>query len=212
MLKAAAAEAGRSADTAQCQDDTLKPTGRRVMRRLKLFLVVALLAIPTATSAQGLAVDWSDHPRDPEFAADAVFQRNLVCWKSNQRETCQLTVVTIGRNSCPAHLTATSWRTDTGDLKISRTSTAVDLEFDDVSLAGPTHWTLHLKLLPTGRDQFIVDEASGVVVTRPLVPGDRIRSTELIALIKGTKGLDKLREWADVDLKCPRIAVVAAKK
>ena len=183
-----------------------------MMQRLQLLAVATLLAFPAATSAQGLALDWSDHPRDAEFAADAVFQRNLVCWNSDRREVCQLTVVTIERHSCPAHVTATSWRTDTGDLKISRTSTAVDLEFEGVSIAGPTHWTLHLTLRPTTGDQFIVERASGAVATRPLVPQDRARSTALIALVKGTNRLDELREWADVALKCARIAVVAAKK
>ena len=97
-------------------------------------------------------------------------------------------------------------------LRFSRTSTTVDLEFEDVSFAGPMHWTPHLKLQPPGGGQFIVDQASGVVITRPLLPGDRIRATELLALVKSTKGLDRTREWVNIDLKCPMIAVVAAKK
>ena len=51
-----------------------------MMRRLQTFLVATLAVFPAAAWGQALSLDWSDHPRDPEFAADAVFQRNLVCW------------------------------------------------------------------------------------------------------------------------------------
>src|SRR5437773_2442147 len=115
-------------------------------RMLTMLVAATLLAAPSAARTQGLQVDWSDYPRDPTFALDSVFQRHLLCWNTGQGDVCQLTVVTIGRRQCPVGLSAASWRTDTGELTISRTNTSVDLEFDDASLAGPMHWTLHLTL------------------------------------------------------------------
>src|SRR5262249_18147679 len=187
-----------------------------LMQRLMLILLivtVAVVAYPAAASAQGLFVAWSDHPDNPEFAGDAVFQRELSCWNAGRREECQLTVAAIHRKFCPAHVSADSGRTDTGDLTVTRRGTMVDLEFEGFSFAGPTHWSLHLTLRATGKDLFIVDQASGVVVTRPLVPEDRVRSTALIPIVKASQYAEGIREWATVDLStCPRVAVVAAKK
>jgi hypothetical protein len=135
-----------------------------------------------------------------------VFQRTLSCWSEGGRETCQLTVVAIGRNVCPAVLITDAFHTNTNDLKVSRTTNAVDLEFID----GSNTWTIHLKL--SGGDIPFVEEASGIVVTKALLPQDRIRSSELVALVQRHRGFEGQREFAEVDLKCARVAVVAAKR
>lgn len=180
-------------------------------RKVSSLLAVFVLIIATTIRAASLfVVEWSDRPRDPSFAANAVFQRSLTCWTSGSQEVCELTVITIGRTFCPAVLQATSYRTDTGDLRISRTETSVDLDFGGASLSGPTRWKLHLKLRQLPGQSPIVEHASGVAVTEAQLPGDRVRSTELIALVSGTKGLAS-REFVEIDLKCPKIAVVAAK-
>jgi hypothetical protein len=184
----------------------------RVTRSYSALLVIALTTFPTALVAEDLVLDWVDEARDPEFARGAVFLRNLVCWTPNQGDACELTVITVGRNDCPVHLSASSYRTIDGSLAVSRSDSTVDLEFDGVSLAGPTHWTLHLGVRrPAGALPF-VERASGVVVTKPVLPGgDPIRSTALRGFVKETKGLD-IREWVEIELKCPRVAAVAAKR
>lgn len=173
--------------------------------------IVALLAglvagfLPSNATAQGLFVEWADRPSNVEWmGSDPIFQRTLTCWRAGRRDICQLTVVTIGRKFCPAVLTADSFRTDTNDLKVSRTAKAVDLEFTDLS----NTWSLHITLRGTPP---IVDQASGVVVTRAVLPENRLRSSELTALVRGSAGFDG-REFAEVDLKCSKVAVVAAKR
>jgi hypothetical protein len=142
--------------------------------------------------------------RDWMAGSDPVFQRTLSCWNEDRREIFQLTVVTIGRRFCPAVLVADSFRTDTNGLKVSRTDKAVNLEFTDLS----NTWTLHLTL--SGTPSF-VDQASGVVITMPLLPQDRIHSSELVALVEGHDFYIG-REFAEVELKCAKISVVAAKR
>ncbi len=179
---------------------------RRGMRHQVLALAAALLGFPPAMSAGDyFLIEWSDRPRNPEWmGGDPVFQRTLSCWKDGQREICKLTVVTIGREFCPAVLITDGFHTDAGDLKVSRTPTAIDLEFVDLS----DTWTIHLKVTS---DPPIVEQASGIVVTRPVLPQDRLRSSELVALVKGHEWFSG-REFAEVELKCAKIAVVAAKK
>ncbi|SRR5258705_4297963 len=175
--------------------------GARLLAPLAALLVGFL---PSSVAAQNLFVEWADRPSNVEWmVTDPVFQRTLLCWSEGRREICELTVVTIGRKFCPAVLTADSFRTDTKDLKVSRTPNAVDLEFSDLS----NSWTLHLALHGTPP---IVDQASGVVVTKALLPQDRVRSSELVALVEGHEGFAG-REFAEVELRCSKVAVVAAK-
>lgn len=178
----------------------------RMAVRLCALLAAILFGCPTSTiAAENLFVEWADRPSNREWmVSDPVFQRTLSCWKEGRREICHLTVVTISRKFCPAVLIADSFRTDTNDLKVSRTDKAVDLEFTDLS----NTWTLHLTLRGTPS---IVDQASGVVVTRAQLPQDRIRSSELVALVEGHDGFAG-REFAEVELNCAKVAVVAAKR
>lgn len=175
--------------------------------RLATAFAAILLGLFTQNlSAQGLLLEWADQPGNPEWMpSNPVFQRTLFCWSEDRQEICQLTVVTIGRNFCPAVLIADAFRTDTDNLKISRTRNAVDLEFTDFS----NTWTIHLKL--TEGTAPIVEQASGVVVTKAMLPSDQVRSSELVALVEGRSKLP-IREFAEVDLKCPKISVVAAKR
>jgi hypothetical protein len=157
-------------------------------------------------AAQNLLLEWADRPSSQEWmGSNPVFQRTLLCWGEGQRAICKLTVVTIGRDFCPVVLTTDAFRTDTNDLKVTRTANAVDLEFTDLS----NTWTIHLKL--TGGESPIVEQASGVVITRPILPKDRLRSSALVALVQGHEAFPG-REFAEVALKCPKIAVVAAKR
>ena len=180
-------------------------------RSFSALLVVALTTFPAALLADDLVLDWADQLRDPEFARGAVFLRNLVCWKPDQSQVCELTVITVGRNDCPVRLSASSYRTNDGSLAVSRSDSAMDLEFEGVSLAGPTHWTLHLQLRRAAGAPPVVEQAFGVVVTNPLLPSDPIRSTALDGLTKGTKDVD-YREWVEIELRCPKVAAVAAKR
>ena len=175
---------------------------------IRLFAVAAAisLALPGLVSAaENLFIEWADRPNNSDWmGSDPVFQRTLTCWSEGRREVCQLTVVTIGRKFCPAVLTADSFRTDTDDLNVTRVGNSVKLEFTDLS----NTWTLHLNVDGTPP---IVHQASGVVVTRALLPQDRVRSSELVALVEGHDGFVG-REFAEVALQCPKIAVVAAKR
>jgi hypothetical protein len=60
-------------------------------------------------------------------------------------------------------------------------------------------------------DSKIVKDASGVINTNPL-PGERLRTWELVAYVKGTKGLKKTREFIEVEMSCSKILAVAAKQ
>ena len=176
-----------------------------MITRLSTSIAAILLGLLplTALGQQDFVVEWSDHPSKKDWmGSDPVFQRTLECWGTGQ--TCQLTVITIGRDFCPVVLHADSFRTDTGDLKVSHIGNAVDLQFTDLS----NTWTLHLAL--RGNPP-IVDQASGVVVTKAMLPQDRVRSSELTALVEKHKWYAG-REFAQVDLKCAEIAVVAAKR
>ena len=174
---------------------------------LLMIIATALLGLPAVAFGQvretPLLIEWSDHPGNPAWMpSDPVFQRTLYCWTEGRREICKLTVVTIGRSFCPAVLVTDAFRTDTGDLKVTRTPNAVDLEFTDAS----NTWTIHLKLLNS-----FVESASGVAVTKPILPRDSVRSSELVAFVKGDDPLLG-REFVEVELKCAKISVVAAKK
>ena len=178
------------------------------MTRTGRALMLSLLMVGKRGWAQdSMVLEWSDHPADPTFVADAVFQRTLSCRKEAGRDVCELSVITIGRKFCPAVLQADGFRTESGNLKVTRTVKAVDLEFTDLS----NTWNLHLNLKSAAGSSPIVDQASGVVATKAVLPTDRIRSTALIALVQGTEGFAG-REFADVNLKCSKIAVVAAKR
>ena len=176
-------------------------------RMLVLVATIFMVVSAQRSEAQNLRLEWADHPANSELMdGDAVFQRTLSCWREDRREICKLTVITISRMFCPAVLFSDAFRTDTGDLKVTRVfANAIDLEFTDLS----TTWTIHLKL--TGGDAPIVEEASGVVVTRAVLPADRIRSSQLVALVRGTPGYP-LREFEEVDLKCAKVLVPAAKR
>ena len=177
------------------------------MHRLLVLSVTILVGFcAPSLAAQNLLIEWADRPGNQEWMGnDPVFQRTLSCWSEGQREICKLTVVTIGRKFCPAVLITDAFRTDTNDLKVSRTPNAVDMEFVDIS----NTWTIHLKL--TGDKYPIVEQMSGVVVTQAVVSTDRLRSSELVALVSD-RVRSPTREFVDVDLKCPKIAVVAAKR
>jgi len=112
-----------------------------------------------------------------------------------------LTVISIGTDFCPVFVSATVFRTEADESKVSRTSSGVDLEFGD----DRNTFTVHLAL--QGSPPY-VDKASGVVVTKA---PDGVRSSELVAFVAGTKGISG-REFAHVDLKCAKIGVVAAKR
>jgi len=175
--------------------------------RLATVFVAILLGFCTPSlSAQSLLLEWADRPGDPKWmAGNPVFQRTLSCWSEDRREVCQLIVVTIGHDFRPAVLIADAFRTDTDNLKISRTRNAMDIEFTDSS----NTWTIHLKL--TEGTAPIVEQASGVVVTRAILPSDQVRSSELVALVAGRSKFPT-REFAEVNLKCAKISVVAAKR
>jgi hypothetical protein len=175
--------------------------------RALAVLAVVLLGVPATTRAQsGYSIEWADRPGNPNWMlSDPVFQRTLSCWREGQRDVCQLIVVTISRGFCPAVITADAFRTDVTNLTVTRTPNAIDLEFTDLS----NTWTIHLEVI--GKPP-IVERASGVVVTRPLLPQDAVRSSELVALVQGTDGFNNAREFADVELKCGKVSVVAAKK
>ena len=113
----------------------------------------------------------------------------------------------IGKKSCPVVLTADVFRTETGELRVSRTNQAVNLDFKDPS----NNWTLHLVIHRDSSGAPLVEQASGAVVTRATLPNDRIRTTEIVGLVKSTPGLD-MREFAEVELNCSKVAVVAAKR
>ena len=128
---------------------------------IAIFAALAIGYVVPAAAAQSLLLEWADRPANPEWiGGDPVFQRTLLCWTEGRQDICKLTVVSIGRAFCPAVLATDAFRTDTGDLKVSRTETSADLEFTDLS----NTWTLHLKLI--GGVTPIVEQASGVVVTR----------------------------------------------
>jgi len=176
-------------------------------RLLVALVMTVLLGAPASSrAAQGLLVEWSDHHTDQNvMVGDPVFQRTLSCTSEGGHDDCELTVITIGRTSCPAALTVDVFSTKTGELRVSRKPKGLDLEFTRLSAT----WTIHLDLI--GHGSPIVERASGVVVVKPLLRSDRLRSSELVALVNGHEEIHS-HEFAEVILTCPKIAVVAAKR
>lgn len=175
--------------------------------RVTMWLFATAACAASAVAAETLSVEWADEARSRQaLAGDPVFQRTLACWSEGTGEVCELTVISILRDQCPALLGAASWRTDTGTLRVSRAANTMDIEAGGSGLGGGPHLLLHLVLDRRQSLAPMVQEASGVLVTAE----DRVRSTELAALVRSTKGVDT-REWTEVALKCSTIAVVAAK-
>lgn len=177
-------------------------------RRVPIVLAATLLALPALAGTQdSILVEWADRGRDPTFAGGAVFQRTLSCAPIEGHDRCELLVISISHSSCPAVLSAAAFRTEDGNLKVRRSESAVDLEFTEARLAT---WTLHLAVGPSPLS--IVEQASGSVTIKPLRREDRVETMELVTLARSTRGLEGRREFAEVELKCAKVAVVAAKR
>jgi hypothetical protein len=172
----------------------------------KVHLVVPLLVLISGSvlGADALLVEWADRSTNPKWMpGEPIFQRTLYCWQGT--EDCELTVLTISRFSCPLHLSAETFRTETGSLTVGRSGNSLRLEFNDAF----SRWDVRVEL--SKGDSPIVVRASGAVVTTPAKSGAALRTSEISALAKDTLGLS-VREFVEVDLRCTRVAVVAAKQ
>jgi hypothetical protein len=175
---------------------------------LLLCTIAAAAVVAPPAAADDLLVEWADQPTSGGWARSGhVYQRALQCWTENQREICELAVITVARASCPTLLYSSAYRTDLGTLSVSRTANSVNLEFREMA----TTWNIHLKLMMAFGKVPIVEQASGVVVAKAVLPTDIVDSSKLVAIVKNTP-YNPSREFVDVDLKCPKVQVIAAKR
>jgi hypothetical protein len=175
------------------------------------ILVVALffaLLLPVPAGAaedEYLLIEWADHPADAAASAtNPFFQRTLFCRPATGTMSCELIVVTIGlAQRCPVQVIGNVYRTGQ-DLVVTRRGNTILLEIDQ------PFQTMTFNVQISGSKNPIVESASGAVVSKPLA-GEKIRTSELVAFVKNVAGGD-FREWVEVDLKCSKATVIAAKK
>ena len=189
------------------------------MRNVFLVLAANVALGATATYAddahEPLAVEWADHAKDTKaLFGDPIFERALFCPQPQDGPmACRLAVVTIGHNiptsdsGCALIVQSHDYRTDEGRLKAFKRGNTIRLQLDD--FAGTL--TLNLEIKRTAPGLVIVEQASGVIVSKP-IDGERTRATELVAFVQNTKGLEAAREWVEVDTKCSKVALIATKR
>jgi hypothetical protein len=184
-----------------------------VRATLALLLSLAILLLPRlhARAEDGvLLVEWTDYPVDRNaIFGDPLFQRTLRCRASAGPMACELTTVQVSRGTldggCPLSFQATVDRTGES-LRVSRRGDALDVE----ASGGEATLKLRVRLAPSSGSSPIVLEASGVLVSK-LAAERKARPVELTALVKRTDGMEKRREFVEVDLRCSKASFVAAK-
>ena len=183
--------------------------------RSRLLLLTALLiagaSSPTRADDSYLLIEWTDHAVDPKaLPGNPYYQRMLHCQPADPPMKCELTTVAVVHgmidNGCPLMVNAMFDRTSAG-LRVSRRGDDIDVESELLAAT----LKLHVHLSQVGGPPPIVQQASGVLVTKPL-GGERARAIELVALVQSTKGLEAMREFYVADMKCSKVSFVAAKQ
>jgi len=179
-------------------------TARSCVTVLAVLLFVGAPS-PAPAADDFLLVEWADHPATAEArATNPFYQRTLFCRPASGAMSCELIVVTIGTaQRCPVQVIGNVYRTGQ-DLVVTRRGNTILLEIDQ------PFQTMTFNVQLSGSKNPIVESASGAVVSKPL-PGEKIRTSEFVAFVQNATGAD-VREWVDVDLKCSKATVIAAKK
>ena len=180
----------------------------------RIFVAFAA-AWSIAKPAAALEVlEWADHARDPKaIIGDPVYMRTLYCGDRQGSVPCTLITVRVARTSlggpggCPLLVEATEQSTEDGKLRVQRNGDTLEIEVDELK----AQTRLRVRLMTDLINKKIVETASGVIVFKAM--GDEpLHSTELVAYVKNSKGMEKYPEHAEVELNCSRLSVIAAKK
>jgi hypothetical protein len=179
------------------------------MRAVWILAALVAASVGRPAAAQDLLIlEWADHARDPtSIIGDPVYKRLLSCKEAQGVVPCDLIVVAVFKGECPLHVDATAYKSGAGDLRVRRTGDTVDIEVDEVKATT----RLRLALRTDSIAKKIVEEASGVMVFKPM-ENSRLRTAELVAYVRNSKGLEKHPEHAAVELGCSRMWVTAGKR
>lgn len=168
-----------------------------------------LVASPVAHAQNLVVLEWADQARDrTAIAGDPIYIRSLYCEDKQGPIGCDMTVVVLTRAFCPVVVQGYSFRTGANDLSARRDGDVIEVQVRDVK--GVTK--LRIRMITDLIGQKIVQQASGAITFHAM--GDEaVRSAELIAFSKNSGGrLDKYPENLEVDLRCSKVSVTAAKK
>ena len=147
-------------------------------RPVRYPCAAALLAISAdpARADGAWLVEWADHAGWKTMWSGLKSFRTLSCDSEKSTAACELIVVQIN-DACPLTMSADTYNTGRGDLRVTRPGDAVALETFQPS-GGSTKINLRLVRGPGGVKD--VEQASGVLVTRDITTS-RMVSTPLIA-------------------------------
>jgi hypothetical protein len=173
-----------------------------------ICLLASVLSASPVSAEELLLLEWADQgvQRDT-IGNDPIYKRMLFCQPGAGPLACDMYVLAIGRQFCPLITDVLVYSTAARDLRAFRRGD--NIEIDLVELKADTK--LRLKLKNDNIGGKMVEQASGVMVFRP-VGDEKVTTAELAGIVLNTKGMENYPQHAEVDLKCSKLSVTAAKK